>query len=358
MAYGAVFFDRLAPLVLVSVIARDFQVPSAADGTRALLVGLGWAAAMPILRATTGRVDDRTRVVVASMLCGLAGIASAAAGSWAVFVLLRGLGGLARRKRVPCRHLPCLRRGAGTAPRTRPRHRALVHPDRGQPDLARRRDRRRGGGRLAGRDRRVGRSRRDRCGGDASGRAWHSIQPRGRDVGRVVLAAGRSAAQHRNLHHRLCRLLAWLTVWSQSSVPLLRSWLGASRRRHRPTGPGPPHARPTVPGHPRVVKRAISKHAAHSASGRTQAASYKATINQDSRDRRPLTIGPGARLNGSEANRPHDPASSVAIANLVGRQSGSRSRSPCTYSGSARRSRNAPTNLAPKCARRTSDDER
>jgi MFS family permease len=99
--YGAVFFDRLAPLYLVGLVAADLGVPAAWEGTLALLIGLGWAAAMPLVRATSGRLDDRTRITLGAAVAGLVGIASAAAGSWVLFVLLRGLGGLASASGAP-----------------------------------------------------------------------------------------------------------------------------------------------------------------------------------------------------------------------------------------------------------------
>lgn len=95
LAYGTIFFDRLGPLFLVALIAADLGVPSAGEGALALLVGLGWAAAMPVVRATTGRWRDRHRIVAALALGGLVGLCSALAGSWVGFVVLRGVGGLA-----------------------------------------------------------------------------------------------------------------------------------------------------------------------------------------------------------------------------------------------------------------------
>lgn len=94
LTYGLVFFDRLAPLYLVALIAADLGAPSAAEGTLALLVGLGWAAAMPVVRATTGRFDDRTRIAVAVVVSTIFSLLSAAAGSWLMFIVLRGLGGI------------------------------------------------------------------------------------------------------------------------------------------------------------------------------------------------------------------------------------------------------------------------
>jgi MFS family permease len=101
LAYGAVFFDRLAPLYLVALIARDLGVPSAYEGTLALLIGLGWAAAMPLVRGTSGRYSDRNRIVVGAVVAAAFGALSAAAGGWVVFVLLRGIGGLAAATGAP-----------------------------------------------------------------------------------------------------------------------------------------------------------------------------------------------------------------------------------------------------------------
>lgn len=99
--YGSIFFDRLAPLYLVGLIAADLGVPSAWEGTLALLIGLGWAAAMPLVRATSGRVSDRTRILVAAGLAGTISLASAASGGWVLFVLLRGLVGLCAASGAP-----------------------------------------------------------------------------------------------------------------------------------------------------------------------------------------------------------------------------------------------------------------
>jgi MFS family permease len=94
LTYGSIFFDRLAPLYLVALIARDLGVPSAAQGTLALLIGVGWAVAMPIVRAASGRFDDRTRIAVGVVGTAMFGLASAAAPTWVWFVVLRGLGGI------------------------------------------------------------------------------------------------------------------------------------------------------------------------------------------------------------------------------------------------------------------------
>lgn len=99
--YGAIFFDRLAPLYLVTLIAADLGVPSALEGTLALLIGMGWAIAMPIVRLTTGWFDDRSRILVAAVTTAVFSLASAAAGSWLLFVLLRGLGGIAAGSSSP-----------------------------------------------------------------------------------------------------------------------------------------------------------------------------------------------------------------------------------------------------------------
>lgn len=94
LTYGSIFFDRLAPLYLVALIARDLGVPSAAEGTLALMIGFGWALAMPIVRTTTGRFDDRSRIAVAAVMSAGCSLASAAAPSWIWFVAFRGLGGV------------------------------------------------------------------------------------------------------------------------------------------------------------------------------------------------------------------------------------------------------------------------
>jgi MFS family permease len=93
--YGAVFFDRLAPLYIVGIITRDLGVPSGAEGILALMIGLAWAAAMPFLRRTSGRWSDRSRILVAGVVATAFHLLSATAGGWVVFLLLRGLGGFA-----------------------------------------------------------------------------------------------------------------------------------------------------------------------------------------------------------------------------------------------------------------------
>lgn len=99
--YGALFLDRLAPLFLVALIARDLGVPSAAEGTLALLIGVGYAAAMPIVRATSGRWRDQPRIRVTMLLTAAIGAMSAAAPGWAVFIVLRGISGLAAGAGAP-----------------------------------------------------------------------------------------------------------------------------------------------------------------------------------------------------------------------------------------------------------------
>lgn len=99
--YGSMFFDRLAPLYLVGLIAAELGVPPAWEGTLALLIGLGWATAMPLVRATSGRLSDRTRILSAAGLAATFGLLSATSGSWILFVLLRGLGGLSAASGAP-----------------------------------------------------------------------------------------------------------------------------------------------------------------------------------------------------------------------------------------------------------------
>lgn len=101
LAYGAIFFDRLAPLYLVGVIAADLGVPSAAEGTLALLIGVGWAAAMPIARLASGRWSHRRRVVVAGLGSAAIGGLSVIAPGWGTFVALRGLAGLVAATAAP-----------------------------------------------------------------------------------------------------------------------------------------------------------------------------------------------------------------------------------------------------------------
>ena len=53
LTYGSMFFNRLAPLHVVALIATELGVPSAAEGTLALLIGLGCSDAHRV-------GDDRT----------------------------------------------------------------------------------------------------------------------------------------------------------------------------------------------------------------------------------------------------------------------------------------------------------
>ena len=55
LAYGALFFDRLAPLYLVALIADDLPVSRAGQGALALTIGLGWAGSMILARWASGR---------------------------------------------------------------------------------------------------------------------------------------------------------------------------------------------------------------------------------------------------------------------------------------------------------------
>jgi MFS transporter, ACS family, hexuronate transporter len=99
--YGAVFFDRLAPLYIVGFVAHDLGVPSGAEGTLALVIGVCWAAAMPFVRRMSGRWNDRHRILVAGTVASAFHLASATAGGWAPLLVLRGLGGFASATSSP-----------------------------------------------------------------------------------------------------------------------------------------------------------------------------------------------------------------------------------------------------------------
>lgn len=94
LAYGAVFFDRFAPLFLLTAIVVDLPIAPSLRGTLPFALGLGWAIAVLLTRVVAPRVGDRDRLVVALVLAGVFGIASASVESWAVFVVLRGLSGV------------------------------------------------------------------------------------------------------------------------------------------------------------------------------------------------------------------------------------------------------------------------
>ncbi len=94
LIFGALFFDRLAPLYLLALIADDLPVSRIGQGTLALTIGLGWAGSMALARWTSGRWGNRRRILVAVTGAALLGAASVVATSWTAFILLRGLGGL------------------------------------------------------------------------------------------------------------------------------------------------------------------------------------------------------------------------------------------------------------------------
>lgn len=94
VAFATVFLDRLAPLYVVGQIAGDFGVPASVQGTLALAIGLGWAASMAVAWWTSGRWDDRRRMLLAVFAAAVVDGVSVLAPSWAVFVLLRGIGGV------------------------------------------------------------------------------------------------------------------------------------------------------------------------------------------------------------------------------------------------------------------------
>lgn len=225
VAYGSIFFDRLAPLYLVALIAQDLGVPSAYEGTLALLIGLGWAAAMPLVRASSGRLGDRDRVITGAVVAGLLGIASAGAGGWVAFLAFRGFGGMAAASGSPAATALVF----AAAP---PRRRGL--------DL----------GILLSSTRLVGslvspvvvtavtvaagwRTAMVVSGVVLlAGAALLALavpgEPRTVRSGRAAVTFAWLPDGRRNV--TLCTvacvvLLAWLTVWSQSSVPLVQRWL-------------------------------------------------------------------------------------------------------------------------------------
>lgn len=225
LLYGSVFFDRLAPLYLVGLVAADLGVPSAVEGTLALGIGLGWAAAMPLVRSTSGRWPDRTRILVAAGVSGVLSLLSSAAGGWVVFVLLRGVGGLASASGAPSvtalvfASAPADRRGRdlGIVQSSTRLLGSLVSPVVVTAVAV-----------------------------SAGWRAAIATSGVVLLVGAVVLAVlvprapggalgrpGHGAFSYRTHGRRnvlLCAagcglLLGWLTIWSQSSVALLQAWL-------------------------------------------------------------------------------------------------------------------------------------
>lgn len=101
LCYGAVFFDRLAPLYLITFVTRDLPVREGGVGILALAIGVGWALAMAVARWTSGRWSNRRRELVAATGAGLCGVASLAAPTWLVLCALRGLGGVAAGSAAP-----------------------------------------------------------------------------------------------------------------------------------------------------------------------------------------------------------------------------------------------------------------
>lgn len=92
--YGAVFFDRLAPLYLSRTIANEFGVPQSLEGTLPLAIGFGWAISVFIANVLSGRLSNRRRIIFAAVGAAALDAASAVTGSWLWFVLLRGLAGI------------------------------------------------------------------------------------------------------------------------------------------------------------------------------------------------------------------------------------------------------------------------
>lgn len=101
MLYGALFFDRLAPLHLVGVVGRDLVIPTDTAGALPLGVGIGWAMAMLLSQRVSRWLAPRERMIAAAGTTAVLGIASAATGSWAAFVLLRSIAGVASGLAAP-----------------------------------------------------------------------------------------------------------------------------------------------------------------------------------------------------------------------------------------------------------------
>ena len=101
MLYGALFFDRLAPLYLVGVVGRDLAIPTGTAGALPLGIGIGWAVAMLLSQRVARRLAPRERMIAAAGITAVLGIASAATGGWAVFVLLRSIAGVASGLAAP-----------------------------------------------------------------------------------------------------------------------------------------------------------------------------------------------------------------------------------------------------------------
>jgi predicted MFS family arabinose efflux permease len=101
VCYGAIFFDRLAPLYLIGFVTDDLPVRPAGVGSLALAIGVGWAVSMLPARWASGRWNDRRRVLVAAAGVTVCGAASLLAPSWWMFCLLRGLGGVAAGTSAP-----------------------------------------------------------------------------------------------------------------------------------------------------------------------------------------------------------------------------------------------------------------
>lgn len=93
--YGGVFFDRLAPLFLLTFIASDLGAPVGSEGAVALAAGIGWASAMPFARAASRHWSARRRLLVGAITAALVGAVSAAAPSWWLLVVLRGVAAFA-----------------------------------------------------------------------------------------------------------------------------------------------------------------------------------------------------------------------------------------------------------------------
>lgn len=118
LLYGALFTDRLAPLFLADRIGRQFGVDVSMLGLLPLAIAVGWTLGLAAGRLSGRWLSLRQRLWVGGAITAIAGIASAFAPTYVVFLAVRLLGGIGANITSPAlialvvRATPSHRRGA------------------------------------------------------------------------------------------------------------------------------------------------------------------------------------------------------------------------------------------------------
>lgn len=94
LLYGALFTDRLAPLFLADRIGAAFEVDASALGLLPFAIALGWLLGLAAGRLVGRRISLQQRLWVGALVTATAGMASLLAPNFALFLLLRLLGGI------------------------------------------------------------------------------------------------------------------------------------------------------------------------------------------------------------------------------------------------------------------------